>query len=139
MYALPARNADGSQDLAALLFAPNSIDTILPAAAQPDLDGGSDAAAQPEQPSAILLNARRMHRSTDGASRQSTGDNRVQITLDTEYPFGESLQFAVVAEKGFKLRLRIPAWAAAVATYVLKPAGSDVPTAATPAADGFHT
>jgi DUF1680 family protein len=42
-----------------------------------------------------------------------TGDGRVEVTLDTDYPFRESLRFTVKAKRPgrFPLVLRIPAWA----------------------------
>ena len=118
MYGLPARNADGTQDLAALLYAPNTIDTILPAKPTDDR----------ELPSAILMEQQRR----TGAAASG---NHVRVTLDTEYPFGETLEFAAVAESAFKFRLRIPQWADEATVAV----GSGAPTPATAAADGFHT
>jgi DUF1680 family protein len=53
MYAFSEQNPSGIQDLVALLYAPNSLDTIL---------------------------------------RSEGGATRVQVTLDTEYPFGETLR-----------------------------------------------
>eukprot|EP01050_Picozoa_sp_SAG11_P015841 SAG11_NODE_2097_length_3828_cov_3.021990_1_plen_387_part_00 len=120
MYGLPARNADGTQDLAALLHAPNSIDTILPAKPK-----NGDAQ---QQHSAILMNGQRRTVAASG--------NRVKISLDTEYPFGEALNFKVTAESAFTLRLRIPQWSHDKATVQL--GGAD-PTPAVPSDDGFHT
>jgi hypothetical protein len=90
MYGLPRRNEDGAQDLAALLYAPNTIDTVLPA----------KPLNEPEQqPSAILMSEQR--RTGSGAAAASTADgNHVRITLDTEYPFGETLKFTVVVAMG---------------------------------------
>lgn len=125
MYGFPAPNADGTQDLAALLYAPNTIDTILPASKLSLHKQGTP------QPSAILMNAQRK----TGGNANASG-NRVQVQLDTEYPFGEALEFTVTAESAFKFRLRIPQWAADTATITM---GHANPTPATPSADGFHT
>ena len=125
LYALPKLNDDGSQDLAALLYAPSTLDTILPAA--PD---SSDSTDGREPRSAIRMNARRRAIGSAG----SAGGNRVRIKLDTEYPFREELKFAVEAEAAFKLRLRIPQWAVQP-TLAL---GSAAPAVVAPGADGFH-
>jgi hypothetical protein len=99
LYGFPEPNGDGTQDLAVLLYAPNSLDTTL------------------------------RHRGGGGKSC------RVQVTLDTEYPFGDTLNFSVVAGAQFKLRLRIPQWAARPTIAV----GSGPPAPVTVAPDGFHT
>ena len=123
-YALPARNRDGSQDLSALLYAPNSIDTVLPAR--------PPSAGRPERPSAIVMSEQR--RAGRGGSAAGTG-NRVRVTLDTLYPFGETLNFTVTADAPFGFRLRIPRWAADRATVAIGAAAS---APATPGSDGFH-
>ena len=127
LYALPKPNDDGSQDLAALLYAPSTLDTVLPTA--PD-SSDSDSTGGREPRSAIRMNARRRAISSAG----SAGGNRVRIKLDTEYPFREDLKFAVQAEAAFKLRLRIPQWAVQP-TLAL---GSAAPAVVAPGVDGFH-
>ncbi len=63
------------------------------------------------------------------------GGARVQIALDTDYPFGEELRFSLTVDgrARFPLRLRIPAWAGGATLAIDR----DAPAAVEPGQ--FHT
>ena len=70
------------------------LSTAQAAAAPSDTEGDDDDAA--ELPSAILMAERR--RGGSAGMAPTVAGNRVRVTLDTEYPFGETLKFSVLAE-----------------------------------------
>ena len=53
--------------------------------------------------------------------------NRVELEVETQYPFEDQVRITVAATRGFKLRVRIPAWAeAAEPSVVVACAGAPV-------------
>lgn len=132
LYGLPAPSIGRpSYSLAALLYAPSTLDTVLPSATAASNDDDSDSRDNTRPLSAILLNQQRHQPGEDSASR----GNRVQVKLDTAYPFEDLLRFSVSAESAFRFQLRIPRWASTTATIAM-PGREE--TAALPMTDGFY-
>eukprot|EP01046_Picozoa_sp_COSAG06_P016969 COSAG06_NODE_1137_length_10570_cov_6.358227_10_plen_103_part_00 len=77
------------------------LSTAQAAAAPSDTEGDDDDDDAAELPSAILMAERR--RGGSAGMAPAVAGNRVRVTLDTEYPFGETLKFSVLAE----VRLRV--------------------------------